>query len=70
MDEGSAKSRDAPEEEGGSEGFVGAEAPDGQDPRDFKEDSAETRQSDDGAELIAREADLLVEAEDSGIAKL
>jgi hypothetical protein len=70
VNEGSTESGDAPDEERGSESLIGAEASDGQDPRDFKEDSAETRKGDDVAELVTCEADLLVEAEDSGVAKL
>ena len=70
LDESSAQGGSAPNGEGGAEGLVGSESPHSQDPGHFKEHSRESRESVDVAELAAMEAEILVEAKDSGIAKL
>jgi hypothetical protein len=70
LDESSAESGSAPNDERGAESLVGSESPDGQDPGHFKEHSSKGREGVDVAELAAMEAKIFVEAKDSGIAKL
>ena len=70
LDESSAQSGSAPNAERGAESLVSSEAPNSQDPGHFKEHSSNGRESIDVAELAVMEAEILVEAKDSGIAKL
>jgi hypothetical protein len=70
LDESSTQSRSTPNAERGAEGFVSSESPNSQDPGHFKEHSTKGRESIDVAELAATEAEIMVEAKDSGIAKL
>lgn len=70
MDECSPKRTSTPEDEGSTDRFIRTEAPDGQDPRDLKDNGTNARQRVDVAKLAALEPNVLVEAEDSSISKL
>lgn len=70
LDESSAQSRSAPDAERGAEGLVRSESPDSHDPGHFEEHGSQGGEGIDVAELTVTEAEILVEAKDSCIAKL
>jgi hypothetical protein len=70
LDESGAQSGSAPNAEGRAESLVSSESPDSHDPGHFKEHSSNGRESINVAELTTLEAKIIVEAKDSGIAKL
>lgn len=70
VDEGGAECASAPEDEGRADGLFGAEAADGEGPRDLENDGTDAREGVDVTKLAALEANVFVEAKDPGISEL
>lgn len=69
-DEASAEGDGTPPRSSNADDVVGAKPLEGRDPEDLGDDVRDEEESDEIAELVARKADGLLEAEDTGIAEI
>ena len=70
LDEACGNGGSAPTHEGDGDDNVGTETLDSGDPEDLSDDVRDEEESDQVAELVVDQTDILLEAEDTGVSQI